>query len=372
MAQDELPPRQEDPFATRRIADRDAKTLATIDDDLAVDPDLDELVDTLIEAPEFAEAHQITEALGIDPDTAPRVEPAGDNSVASDRPAPQGQLRDVEDAVKAVDYDIADLLARASEELEQRQVSRADEDRSMGDSVTSSADRAGVPDGFTASGFEPDSARLESFNAAARPPAAGGPPHLAVVRGAVADSDVGSVNGRDRKVTLVAAPDAEPGAAPSSHPDVKPERSRPKEEVSAKVARLPERGASKHDIDELWQETSRLERRFAAAQDLRDSLGRATPAPSELPLGSVPFSSHPRFEEMHGDGGSRQWRRRLLSWLAAGLVAAAIITAGRLGLFDPARTWLHQQLGWSSAAANQNGAQSAPLSPQPVRPADSR
>jgi len=240
----------------------------------------------------------------------------------------------------------------------------------MDDSATSSAGRGpGVPDGFTASGGELDSARLESFNAVSRPRAAGAPPRLAVVRGAVADSDAVSPVGRTRKAKVAAVSEAGPGAAASSSPDIATEQSTPKAEGYAGVARLPGSRPSKHDIDELWQETSRLERRFAAAQDLRDSLGRATPAAAEQPAPSLPLSPHPRFEETHGDDGYGQWRRRLLSWLAAGLVAAAIIAAGRLGIFDPARTWLHQQLGWSLAAAAPNGTQSAP---QSLQPADSR
>jgi hypothetical protein len=340
MTQDKPPPRQSDLFSGPPVTGRGVKTVAKHENDAASDLDLDELVDTLIEAPEFARARQITDALGIDPDAGPGFRFEDSEAVSSTLPGgQQPPLRDVEETVQAVDFDLADLLARASDELEQRQPPPA-------------ADDAAVPGGFAVDGFDPDPAQLESFSPPPRPRDATGP-RLAVVRGAVVDSKVVPITERVKKSAAAVAPTSadEPtlGLPQSLAAKRVPSSSRaeaPDGPAAGSTARPAGIEPSRQEIDELWQETSRLERRFAAAQELRDSLGRGVSAASA----PAPRSPHPRFAETNRKSGSVQWRRRLVSWLAAGLVAAAIIAAGRLGVFDPARAWLHQQLGWTPSA----------------------
>jgi hypothetical protein len=362
MTQDKSPPWQNDLFSKSPVDGRGAKTRVKHDDDLVADLDLDELVDTLIEAPEFARARQITEALGIDPDAGPGVEVDGSEMASAVLPRGQQQpVRDVEDTVKAVDFDLADLLARASDELEQREANRADDDGATVQQAPPAGDDAAIRVGFAAEGFDPDPAQLESFRPPPRPKVATGP-RLAVVSGTVVDSEAVPVPARVRPTEKAAAPTrAEQPAVVSPVPA---EAKRSRSPSRAGVVDAPAAGSSARpaaaqpshqEIDELWQETSRLQRRFAAAQDLRDSLGRGMAAVPTPTSASPPLSPHPRFAERDRRLGTVQWRRRLVSWLAAALVAAAIIAAGRLGVFDPARAWLHQQLGWTPSTEVDGG-----------------
>ncbi|MCB1772056.1 MAG: hypothetical protein KDI88_00450 [Gammaproteobacteria bacterium] len=358
MTREEPPSRQNELFLRDRGAPAGTAVSAKDHDAVDLDPDLDELVDRLIEAPEFDAARQITEALGIDPDAAS----------GSDRKGQHGD-RDVDGALKDIDFDLADLLARASDELEQRPMRGADK----GDTavpVSPAGSHADGSDGFAADRFEPDPAQLDSFRAPARP-RAGARPHLALVEPHRPDRVTTNDGGRDVVPPTVQAPAETPVAASPAAP-VRPRvvASEPMPRTRADDAKetTPTGRAtgvepSPRDIEVLWQETTRLERRFTAAQDLRDSLGRGAAAAPRVSAAPAVQSPHPRFPEQDSAGGPGRWQRRLVSWLAAGLVAAAIIAAAQAGWLDPARAWLHQQLDLATAAVG-NAARPAPA-PRP-------
>lgn len=344
MTRDEPPPRQNDLFLQRRGDHTGAEVLAKHNAGVDLDPDLDELVDKLIEAPEFAEARQIAEALGINPD----AESGSDRAGA--RRDPKHEVRDVDGTVNEIDFDLADLLARASDELEARQARTGDHGAKAAPATHTTRD-AGMPDGFSAGRFEPDPVQLESFPAPSRLKV-GERPRLAIVGGHRAEGKAVTDSEKAKPVdhTAAAAP-AAPSMLREAPRAAKAETGMSDDAGAARLERVPAAKPSRQDIEDLWQQTSRLERRLAAAQDLRDSRGRGVASASSSSTLSMPPSRHPRFPLMDGTPEPGRWRRRLLSWLAAALVAAAIIAAGHLGVMDPARAWLHQQLGWSPAGA---------------------
>jgi hypothetical protein len=274
----------DDLFPPGWVVGKDAGRLARDDREVAVDPDLDELVERLIQAPEFDQARQITRALGLDPDPAAAPAAGARRDVGPDRdPAPGDAPFDADS--------VADLLARASAELERGPVP-------IDDSLV--------------------------------PPGAAGSP------GAPA---------RAATDPVPETPSLAPGAA--GWADGEPAKPRPR-------ARRP----SDNEIAELWHTTRRLQQRIGVATEE----GTARAEPGLVVSAEDRARARARLDRPRRGAGAG-------AWVAAALVAALILVAAGIGVFDPARTWLHLQLGWTDAAG-QAAVPDRPVREAPPGPAD--
>lgn len=106
---------------------------------------------------------------------------------------------------------------------------------------------------------------------------------------------------------------------------------------------------SDNEIALLWHETARLQRQFAAAERHRTAAGRdpavsAVEPPVAFP--ATPATVGRRRQRQRVRRRVRNGLQRVAWGVLAALISLGIIGAGALGVFDPVRGWLHQQLGW--------------------------
>jgi hypothetical protein len=129
---------------------------------------------------------------------------------------------------------------------------------------------------------------------------------------------------------------------------------------------------SSEELAALWSENARLQRRFATHREPGMAAVDPSPEPATL-VAAVPLDDQrpPRARRHHGR--SHGW---LVALLGSVIVAAAIVMAGRLGLLDAPRAWLHGQIDRLSAPTL-NVAESTAENPavysirrEPVSPAD--
>jgi hypothetical protein len=109
---------------------------------------------------------------------------------------------------------------------------------------------------------------------------------------------------------------------------------------------------SDNEIAELWHETTRLQRQFAAAEMHRAAVGRhvesAVAAFASMPAVAIDPGERNGHRQRPSTNGPRAGARVTL----AAAVSLSIIAAASLGVFDPIRGWLHQRLGWTAAAVS--------------------
>ena len=127
------------------------------------------------------------------------------------------------------------------------------------------------------------------------------------------------------------------------------------------------------EIAALWSETSRLQRRFASSPGKTDAPAVGLSSEPGLAIPAMPIdnarSAMPRSHHAWPGG----W---FMAVVGSVLVAAAIVMAGKLGLLDAPRSWLHGQFDRLSAPAAASTETVAPAQPvysirrDPVSPAD--